>query len=187
MLCDGVAPLLREVLDLRLLDEGGPLAHRRVPVLQDFGAPLPPVLGVPHRRAVVERERRAVVARVGREFGRRLEERGELRGRVGGPRGPGRERESQEGDSGRHERVRSVNSWVTRRTPNASMSDFVAAARVKRNAGGGRDVKRWMLLAGLVLPVAALADDRAPAPLPPAKAVASMVVPDGFRATLVAA
>src|SRR6476620_3312531 len=43
------------------------------------------------------------------------------------------------------------------------------------------------LLAILLLPITALAADRTPAPLPPAKAVASMVVPDGFRVTLVAA
>jgi putative membrane-bound dehydrogenase-like protein len=44
-----------------------------------------------------------------------------------------------------------------------------------------------MLLLVLFLPVAAFAQQRTPAPLPPAKAVASMVVPDGFKVTLVAA
>ena len=48
-------------------------------------------------------------------------------------------------------------------------------------------MKTWVLLAGMLLPVASLAEDRTPAPLPPAKAVASMIVPDGFRVTLVAA
>ena len=45
---------------------------------------------------------------------------------------------------------------------------------------------RWTLLASLVLPLTAFAADRTPAPLPPAKAVASMVVPDGFKVTLFA-
>jgi putative membrane-bound dehydrogenase-like protein len=48
-------------------------------------------------------------------------------------------------------------------------------------------VKRWALLVSFVLPIAAFAQERTPAPLPPAKAVASMVVPDGFKVTLVAA
>jgi putative membrane-bound dehydrogenase-like protein len=52
---------------------------------------------------------------------------------------------------------------------------------------GGHDVTRWVLLAGLFLPAASSAQERTPAPLPPAKAAASMVVPDGFKVTLVAA
>src|SRR4029077_6480698 len=39
----------------------------------------------------------------------------------------------------------------------------------------------------MLLPVVLLAEDRTPAPLSPAKAVASMIVPDGFCVTLVAA
>ncbi len=48
-------------------------------------------------------------------------------------------------------------------------------------------MSKWVLLLAVFAPVAVLAEDRAPAPLPPAKAVASMVLPDGFHVTLVAA
>lgn len=48
-------------------------------------------------------------------------------------------------------------------------------------------MSRWMLFAALIAPGIVSAADRTPAPLPPAKAAASKVVPDGFKVTLVAA
>lgn len=46
---------------------------------------------------------------------------------------------------------------------------------------------RWLLSLGLLLPLALLAAERTPAPLPPDQAVKAMVLPEGFRASLVAA
>ena len=48
-------------------------------------------------------------------------------------------------------------------------------------------MSRWVLFAAVLLPLAGRAQERTPAPLPPEKAVRSMVVPDGFKVSLVAA
>ena len=44
-----------------------------------------------------------------------------------------------------------------------------------------------LLIAALAWPIGVLTADPTPAPMPPAKAVESMVVPEGFAASLVAA
>jgi putative membrane-bound dehydrogenase-like protein len=48
-------------------------------------------------------------------------------------------------------------------------------------------MRKWLLFLAFLVPVLALAADRTPEPFPAAKAAASMLLPDGFRATVVAA
>src|SRR5271166_5471703 len=48
-------------------------------------------------------------------------------------------------------------------------------------------MKKWLLALSLCAPVVLLAADRTPGPFPADKAAESMVLPDGFRATVFAA
>ena len=83
---------------------------------------------------------------------------------------------------------------LSRASPdNAPVPDTVSTTRIIPPAPPARPYAalragvKWVLLAGMFLPVVSLAEDRTPAPLPPAKAVASMIVSDGFKVSLVAA
>src|SRR5439155_16052709 len=50
-----------------------------------------------------------------------------------------------------------------------------------------RPMSKWILVAGLLSSALVVAADRAPGPLKPEKAAQTMVLPDGFRATVFAA
>jgi hypothetical protein len=73
MLGEIVALLLRDELNLRLRDERRPGSHHAVPVLANLFAALLPIVGSFDFGAVVELERRAVVAEVFGVFGGRRE------------------------------------------------------------------------------------------------------------------